>query len=73
MVESSLDYYTTNAIDQVAMINTLRLLGNRRAEVVVTMGRWDAPIGRISAEWRAALLFDRRRGGSGCMDPRRAG
>jgi len=39
MIENSLDYYTTNAIDQVVMINTLRLLGNRRAELVVTTGR----------------------------------
>jgi hypothetical protein len=39
MIDNALDYYTTNAIDQVAMISTLRLLGNPRAEIVVTSGR----------------------------------
>jgi len=38
MVDNALDYYTTNAVDQVAMISLLRRLGNRRAELVVTSG-----------------------------------
>lgn len=40
------DYYAMNALDAAALINQLRQLGNRRAELVLTTGRGYRPDGR---------------------------
>jgi hypothetical protein len=37
------DYYSINAVDAAAMINQLRILGNARAQLVVTHGKGVRP------------------------------
>jgi len=39
------DYYAMNAIDAAALINTLRLLGNEKAELILTQNRGHHPDG----------------------------
>lgn len=43
--ERGLDYYAMNAVDAAALINQLRLLGNRQAELITTSGRGVRPDG----------------------------
>ena len=39
------DYYTMNAADQAALVLQLRVLGNRKAELITTTGRGFRPPG----------------------------
>lgn len=43
--ERRYDYYNINAFDAAALVNRLLILGNRRAELIVTMGRGYEPDG----------------------------
>ena len=43
--ERRYDYYTINAFDAAAMVNRLRVLGNGRAELIVTSGKGYRPDG----------------------------
>ena len=44
--ERRMDYYDMNAVDQIAMINHLHLIGNEDAEIINSLGKGYRPDGR---------------------------